>query len=250
MFGVPRITRGHLEQARPVKSEDTSGSTTTTKTEQRLGLAFLFNPSELTLQWNIREDLHTAGAIADDAGAAFGAESQAFNLTLLFDRTYEVWQGNRNTSRNSPGSIGGIGVQEDVWQFERMLGLRTKGGPLAGSPLRQAPLLFYPNIPADKAFTSDTEELEEFPLEGAWAPLLGYINSASVTYTHFSHKMIPTRAVISMSFLRYYVPPDQGLTVSTDALTDVLPASIGPAAQDAILNTSPPNVIAPVPKGV
>lgn len=246
LFGIPRVQRGHLVQARRMRENNTSGAAAAAGGSSytyrpRQALRFMFNPAELTLAWTIREDLNPAGAVPGDTAAAFGTEAAAFNLTLLFDRTYEVYQRDQRTATDGVNRVGDVGVQEDVWQFEKMLGLRdTVTG--AGQPLRMVPLLFFPNVDAGESDASRVDGDDRPVGRGAWRPLLGYINSAQVTYTQFSWKMTPIRAVITISFLRYYTATGNGTT-----FTDGQTFSPDSTSSSQGSNTAPINAI---PKGV
>jgi hypothetical protein len=163
---------------------------------------FLFNPQTVTETRGIdlnSEMLPSYARSPDAPGQYATALNAGVAFSLLFDRTFELWDS------QSVGTIAGTyGVRADVEAFYNLLGINaqqvvstTTGDPANGGALTtfsksstivQGPMTLSPcNL-----YFSDTGK-------GALA-YFGYITEMDITYTHFASNMVPTRCAIDLSF--------------------------------------------------
>jgi hypothetical protein len=182
---------------------------------------FLFNPTEIDLQYNF--DTSVTGAINpayagnqanDDPQGLMLNQTQSF--TLLFDRTYELWSGRQAAGYDSylNGGPYFYGVQWDVWAIERLAGIY---GQAAGHGPSGPPASAICTVQFGGALTSETvygtpgtprpsPEL----VQGAILPAVnfqGWMTNFSVEYTRFDGNMVPSRCAISLSFMQVYSLP-------------------------------------------
>jgi hypothetical protein len=120
-------------------------------------------------------------------------------FSLLFDRTYEMWDSNYTDT--IPGVFG---VRADVEAFYNLMGInqpvsQSKSAivgktDLPGIPtgiadvVVQGPMRMVPSLLSFGNHSTGT--LEYF----------GYISNFDVTYTHFTQKMVPVRCAINVGF--------------------------------------------------
>lgn len=181
-------------------------------------VGFLFNPSSINVNHSIDPGL------VDDS--ASGGQNQALGVTLgntvgigdvtlslLFDRTYEVW--NRR-----PGSQASkFGVYHDVACFYDMIGLtgaKTTSNlltqTLLGGGITEAAV--YPVSPA--------RPTRVYANIGSSLKYYGQITGLNVTYTHWSWDMVPMRCAVDVGIMLLSDPNATKRTVSVGALTNGL----------------------------
>lgn len=144
---------------------------------------FMFNPSVLDVGFSYDASLANQAGTAQGTNAptaTYAGEGQ-IHLDLLFDRTYELWDGPLNSL------AGTFGVHADVLAFYAFLDM----------------------IPADFTTQSSWESLYPSSQIGQKNAYLyignnlkyyGYISALSVQYVHWSFDMIPTRAAVGVDF--------------------------------------------------
>lgn len=153
---------------------------------------FLYNPSEVTASHNL--DLTQANGAKPVTGtnALPTLNVGDVGLSLLFDRTYELWD--RSKKHSLPGRLG---VYSDVWAFYQFFGMTTQGadvfdiGGLGTVEVRKTWASLYPTRP-----------LQATPLYAYIGDKLKYYGLASglsVTYSHWTHQMIPARCRVDLS---------------------------------------------------
>ncbi|WP_326787079.1 hypothetical protein [Streptomyces sp. NBC_00151] len=162
---------------------------------------FLYNPS--TIQESRSVDV-TSGVLPnwarnpDDPGQYNTPLQSVINFSLLFDRTYELWdQSYRETL------AGVFGARVDVEAFYNLMGvnalvsettpqhgtipapLQTSGrvGTVVQGPMQMVPARIYFG-------QNSTGALNYY----------GYISTFDVTYTHFNSMMTPSRCAINVGF--------------------------------------------------
>lgn len=167
---------------------------------------FLFNPSEISLNHAISQDVPSPEQVMKNPNVVPGMSAALANVgaslsfSLLFDRTYEVWTQRNNTLANT------FGVYADVGAFYKYLHV------LAETPRIDSPQhISKPGDPElnaatqfrDWEFLSPTSPAVIQPSYiwiGPYMKYYGYVDSMAVTYTHWSHRMVPIRCRIDIGF--------------------------------------------------
>lgn len=146
---------------------------------KRYGLNFLYNPSAIQVSYAGASDLHEYNDLDAAALSAqpISSASSSWNFDLLFDRMHEAWTDPRSR-----------GVMDDVEAFERVVGIFDGQGPLR------------PNL-VDVTFGSGNTWVNALRL-------LGTVTGAQISYSLFSHNMIPIRCSISISIERRWEPEE------------------------------------------
>jgi hypothetical protein len=184
-------------------------------------LNFLYNPSGI--QWQGNVDTNTIGdsSVMDpnDASSWLMPMSQTVAFSLLFDRTYETWvyDANIETSR--------LGVVADIKHFYAMLGIlgdptaylpqnvsRAAGGAKPGTAdtwgtAMAASLKNTVDVSLidDASPTSFMQYVQVRAIMGNNVSYYGVINSSTISYTHFTQRMIPNRCSVDISMTLFPV---------------------------------------------
>lgn len=175
---------------------------------QRAAVKYLYNPSTVSADYNIADATAQASLNFPNAGDTATLAiplSQTAQWSLMFDRTFEVWQSYESSgipvAGNNSMSAGALGVQIDVLAFMQFTGmLTTYSYGTAGTP----PATLNTNLAASAnggimqlvpswAFFGNTNVANGLMY-------YGYINEWSVQYTHFTQYNIPMRCVISVNW--------------------------------------------------
>lgn len=163
---------------------------------------FLYNPSTINESRSLdvtNGQLPSWARNPDDPGSYATSLNTTVSFSLLFDRTYEMWDANYRST------IAGVfGVRADVEAFYNLMGINTFVSQsksalpgrtdLPGLPsgvanvVVQGPMQMVPATLSFGAHSAGT--LEYF----------GYVSSFDVTYTHFTQKMVPVRCAINVGF--------------------------------------------------
>lgn len=169
------------------------------------GLNFLFNPSEIQIVHTLDAQLPPDAASLADAGRPIGGSGE-FAFSLLFDRTYELWD--RQTT-----AAGKFGCYVDVRQLYLMLGIidpesqftesaKDKGIPYAlnnitapNGPMYAQPMWVYFGSNFGSTYANNYRSLKYY----------GVITSLNVTYTSFTQFMTPRRCVVNVSFQNWAI---------------------------------------------
>lgn len=167
---------------------------------------FLYNPSEVSVSHTANLNAASQDEVAAAQSAGLSASEGVYplaslgtmNLSLLFDRTYEVWD---KSYRNQ--LVGQWGAYADVLGFYKLFGMVTNNdlsGPMVG-----------PVAPGD--VRGQTTVFNLFPSQFLGYPIIYvYLGSASlkfhgavtglnITYTHWSRSMVPIRAEVDLSLM-------------------------------------------------
>lgn len=185
------------------------GQIVTLNEEPRKRFHFLVNPSDISTSYRHAEGLRHSD---DDFNLSeanlnfLGDGLMSISFNLMLDRTYEVHQG-------SAAYRGG--VLHDVLALERLLGVpdRAYSQTLSGAGLDTTTRAGVEAASNWSAIQSQRSANLENVLNGVLVhkPVRalfgaadafsfdGFVDSLSVHYTHFSSKMVPTRAGISIS---------------------------------------------------
>lgn len=157
---------------------------------------FMFNPSTLDVAYSYDPSLADPTKTDQVVTAAYIGEG-AINLSLLFDRTYELWE-RRGTLASR------FGVHADVLAFYAYLNMIDPAYNITTSWEQ-----LYPK--------NQIQTVYSFLYVGDRLKYYGYINSLSISYVHWSHDMIPTRAALGVGFTIINNPQGQaagGLTLT------------------------------------
>lgn len=176
-------------------SGDLNGGTLSTQ-QYPFGVRFLFNPSGINVSYQTDPSVLPLGQTTEAQAAAlsFYPGSTSINFSLQFDRTYEVVYGPNATTATTAGKdLRGIGVYEDIGFLEKVIGAR---GLLRDSS-NQPQLSNMVMVPVVIIFGGGDGK-------GGVAAAVGlsyyaFINSVSVTYSHFARNMVPIRAGVDIN---------------------------------------------------
>jgi hypothetical protein len=162
---------------------------------------FLYNPSTITERRGVDINSGVLPAWARDPNnpGHYNVPLQTqINFSLLFDRTYELWD-----KRYSQTLAGVFGVRVDVEAFYNLCGINTVEttttsphgivpAPLqssgALSTVSQGPMQL---VPARVYFGKDSIGALSY---------YGYVSNFDVTWTHFNSYMTPQRAAVNVGF--------------------------------------------------
>ena len=207
----------------------------------RARVTFLYNPTTITVNYALNPSSALTSALTfQQSGlkaAPMAPMSQSISFSLLFDRTFELW--NSYTSKGVPGKLSGVdndimnpharGVLTDV------LALQQYTGQLANSQF-QAQAKSAPAVTS----TFQLQGIQEMMLGWVYfggvygAFYYGYVSGFTVTYTHFTQYMVPMRCAVDVGFVLMPLPDNtptygvglDGRIVSNNAATapPVLPS--------------------------
>jgi hypothetical protein len=150
-----------------------------------LQLNFMFNPTELTTSFAYDQSMPDAAKTAfanshEDVPTAPLIGEGSIQVSLLFDRTYEVWD-RQNTV------AGQFGVHADVLAFYAFLSMIEPTYDVNTS---------WENLYPKNQFNAKYAYL----YVGDRLKFFGYVTSLAVQYVHWSYDMIPTRAAMDVGF--------------------------------------------------
>lgn len=170
---------------------------------------FLYNPSTIQESRGLDNNngvLPSWARDPDDPGRYNVSLNTVINFSLLFDRTYELWDANyRNT-------LGGVfGVRADVEAFYNLMGINSFVSQSKSAIVGKTDLPGLPNGIADVVVQGPMQMVPTYLSFGYHSSgsleYFGYISSFDVTYTHFTQKMVPVRCAVNISFT--VTPPVQ-----------------------------------------
>lgn len=163
---------------------------------------FLYNPSTIEESRTLDLTNNTLPAYArnpDDPGSYVSALNTSVYFSLLFDRTFELWDSSYT------GTLSGTyGVRADVEAFYNLLGINQPSTTTLALPLEGV------NSPPVNNNQSITVQgyMQYVPtmlyfgdsVQGTLS-YFGYITEFDVTYTHFTTEMVPMRCGIDVTFM-------------------------------------------------
>lgn len=161
---------------------------------------FLYNPSTITESRSLDLNNGVLPAYArnpDDPGSYATSLNATVSFSLLFDRTFELWDGAYRQTQ--PGIYG---VRSDVEAFYNLLGINipqvqtntaTQAAPPAINPAKitntvQGPMTF---APTNLYFGANSKGALSY---------FGYVSDMNVTYSHFIANMTPSRCAVDVTF--------------------------------------------------
>lgn len=201
------VTRGRLETESKVNGH-------------MYKLNFLYNPTDITWTGGSESNIVSDASRrpAGDGGQNYlVAMNQQVSFALLFDRTYETWD--YDTSKDTSK----LGVLADIRILYGMLGilgsvdLEFDGTGATGEGAGGSLNVHEVSKPIPTSF------MQWVPMWAIFGPKLSYygvVDSASVTYSHFTQRLIPNRCAVSlsMSLMPPISSPDKGSVMDAAAV--------------------------------
>lgn len=162
---------------------------------------FLYNPSTISESRSLdlnSEVLPTYARNPDDPGQYATGLNATVGFSLLFDRTYELWDASYGGT-----DAGKYGVLVDVNAFYNMLNINQlntsspvqQGGNGPFGSTQKFALVVQGTmsaIPVDLYFGYKSAGALKY---------FGYVTQFDVTYTHFSQKMVPMRCAVNVGMV-------------------------------------------------
>lgn len=226
-IGPPSLGSKNLVRGRMVSADKNAA------TGMKHGVHFLYNPVAITASHNTdisavgngHSAQYSSGSVQTQTGQV--ANIGSVGVDLLYDRTYELWDASQ------AGSMAGkFGVYADVLAFYMLLGI-TKTGAQTDSGLAAMLDLFQTS--AGKITSSTWQSL--YPtngispdnrmylymggdaVEGDKMRFYGLVSDFSVTYSHWTQKMVPVRATVSIGLQFQSDPAAVDMTVNRGTTT-------------------------------
>lgn len=192
---------------------------------------FMFNPAEIDTMYSFDTSdaaMLPLNLVNPQAGNGGGVLTQSVSFNLLFDRTYEVWNGPRDLPPSASygfaqGEVtmpknGGpykYGCLWDVWALERLCGIfrQVDGVPPESPPLRTVLHVSTGGVDVANALAgagvghagaANQSTVIQIDPSPASIDLWGWITSLNVQYTRFDSNMVPTRCAVALSFQLTY----------------------------------------------
>jgi cell wall-associated NlpC family hydrolase len=164
---------------------------------------FMMNPMTISYDMNINTDI-TAPSQQDPALTAIGSyllTQETISFTVIFNRMYEVWQGNVTGPKGGPGpSL--MGCRWDMRALERLMGMydatQTPGSKLSttvGVGNNGAGANPPMSLPVQVVFGGPNS-----------IQFQGQIASLDYTYTLFDVNMVPIECTADIGIMRLYNP--------------------------------------------
>lgn len=175
---------------------------------------FLYNPSEVTADYYMSDSSVGASLLFPTGYNATNLRvplNQSVEWSLLFDRTYDLWQ--QYDAQGLPlQSVGPgdnnpavVGVLADIRQMEQFTGMNvaySTGNSQTTSPSSNTTLAGYQGIMQlipSYVYFGDANNLWYY----------GYVSEWDVTVTHWTQNMVPSRCVMNITFTML-PPPTTG----------------------------------------
>lgn len=228
----------------------TSGVMSTVGTIPIFSCYFLFNPTEIDLDYEFDDSV--IGALNPQfQGAPSNGESQGLMLnqtisfTLFFDRTYELWTG---ANTDSPAATGlgpyQYGVLWDIWAIERLVGIfgQSTGGTPSGPPAAAPVAVSFGG--ANPSGSQNPLAQTKLTAPIGYQTFTGWMTSLEVQETRFDASMRPSRCAIAVSFEQIYSLQSMSTNTSSGASpdtssTDTSSATGSSSTAAVTVNTNP-----------
>jgi hypothetical protein len=178
----------------------------------RAVVRYLYNPSTVSADYNIADASAQASLNFPNPGDSAMLAiplSQTAQWSLMFDRTFELWQSYESSGLplggNTSTGAGTLGVQADVLAFMQFTGMLTNYSYGTSS---NAPATANANLAANSGIMQLVPSWAFFGNNNVANGLMyfGYINEWSVQYTHFTQFNVPMRAVVSVNWTMLPMP--------------------------------------------
>lgn len=155
---------------------------------------FLYNPSQVAASYALASTDQVAAQLYPQQGDTSTIRlplNQSVSFSLLFDRTYELWD---ESKKSTPA--GTYGVMVDVWAMQQLVGMNadpakvTKTGASNSTSLGSSGLMMTTFC---WFYFGGRESLTYF----------GSIQAFDVTYTHWTQLMVPMRCAMNVTVQLY-----------------------------------------------
>ena len=267
MKDLPQVTGGVITSAIPGVNSQLAGLNQAPLNPPPFYCFFLFNPASIDANYSF--DLTQSGTLplssdnpATWSTGAGGVLTQTISFNILFDRTYEVWNGPKAIPASAKYGFaqyqvgaplnGGpyrFGVLWDVWSLERLCGIyrQAEGQQPINPPIPRIVHVMTGGVAEANALTgASTSAANQYTqIEEPATPIsldfYGWMTQFSVQYTRFDSNMTPTRCAVALSFQQTYV--NQALNSNPGASN----ASPAPAPLPDATRSQLPNYMGPLP---
>jgi hypothetical protein len=178
-----------------------------------LGLRFLYNPSEVAVNYSPDMEYAPPPASTVDKAARgnFMGATGSLSFAILFDRTYETW--NQSLTNNMNGyDVQQYGCYVDVRQMYLMFGMlmpSNKGSNGSGSTAGSHGTTGHQGNVGQNPLRVDDYELQSSPMiptpiqvffgDKKSLTFYGRCTGFNITYTHFTRAMTPNRCAVTLS---------------------------------------------------
>ena len=183
-------------------------------------VSFLFNPSTVQASYQLSNTSAQAadlfGVAAQTSPVTFTSLQQQVSFSIMFDRTYELWD---KTTYGINSMVDSMGCEIDVRQMKQFTGMfasGTVGGIQVGGTNPNGANIFNTGgggVPSTGNGIGPQQGLMIMvPSYVFFGPLgttvvnngtsmyYGYVSAWSVQYTHYTSAMVPIRCVVDISF--------------------------------------------------
>lgn len=186
-----QLTRGHITQEKAVGG-----------VRQRCN--FLYNPSVVNVSHSVNQNVLTDQNAINPYDVTAGEQllplQQTVSFSLLFDRTYEMWDASK-LSGDARKNVPSRGVAWDVLSLYKITGIAS---PIDVSAAESSSSGAVQSSSFTKGSNSNsaTGPMLYVPVYITFGPTLdfyGIIQELDVQYTHWTTRMIPTRCQVDVS---------------------------------------------------
>jgi hypothetical protein len=196
--GGPKLTRGFIIAEKPINNV-------------RYRCNFLYNPSVLNVAHSVDSNVlaDPNSQVPDDvtSGVFLMPLSQSVNFTLLFDRTYELWDSSKLTG-DARIQVPLYGVAYDVLSLYKITGiaapmtLPAQGTAADATALSGLQKGAFSGGPAGPMVNTPA-----YAVIGSSLSYYGFITELDVQYTHWTQSMVPQRGQVSVTMNLLPTPP-------------------------------------------
>jgi hypothetical protein len=174
---------------------------------------FMMNPTSLSCTLAVDTNTQAAPTTVSQAvlqTSTYPLQNQSYSFTIIFNRMYEVWQGNVHNPHPEKGGPEGpsdLGVRWDIRALERLMGMYDA---------LQAAQPGTPGSPSNAEWGqgnmgAGSSPPMSLPVQVVFGKansiqFQGLIASIDYTYTMFSKDMIPVEASVDIGVMRLYLP--------------------------------------------
>lgn len=157
---------------------------------------FLFNPAAIDISSALDVE-HTQSPLqkseADVTNVSYPSTGSGTGVSLLYDRTYELFSSPRNAANVTSAAT--FGAWADVMAWYKFVNMYQE----------------LPTTWTDITFTQPLNYIPSYLFIGPYLYVYGVVSSLSTTITHWTQEMIPQRAKVDVGFNALPLPTGQTL---------------------------------------
>ena len=169
---------------------------------------FMMNPSSIATDCAMNVDVAAPSQVNPTAmqQGAYWVQNQTISFSLIFNRMYEVWQGNVKGPNGKAGPSD-IGCRWDIRAIERLMGIYDAKADYPGTKSSQK-MSGQTGLGTYGAGDRPPQGLSLQVVFGGPNSIQfqGMIASFDYTYTMFDHNMVPIEAQCDIQIMRMYLP--------------------------------------------